>query len=83
MGRIAVLREMRGLGLGKLLLRSAEAWAEHAIRTDCDGACVISFQLSSQVVARGFYEAQGYEGHGGEYLEQGQPHIMYRKSVVL
>lgn len=83
MGRVAVMREMRGHGLGKLLIRGAEEWAKQVIQQEACSPCGISFQLSSQAPARGFYEALGYEVHGDEYLEEGQPHIACKKSVML
>lgn len=71
-GRMAVLPEWRGQGVGSALLRTLldmarDAGHEHAV-------------LNAQVRAMSFYRRYGFEPEGGEYLEAGIPHIaMSRK----
>ena len=66
-GRMAVLREWRGQGVGGALLQALldtarAAGHEHAV-------------LNAQVQATAFYRRFGFEPEGGEYLEAGIPHI--------
>ena len=66
-GRMAVLREYRRLGIGREIL--------HVIM-DCGRANGITdFHVSSQVSAIGFYEKMGFVPHGEEYEEAGIMHI--------
>lgn len=73
-GRLAVLKEYRGLGLGQLSLEALErkALEEGAERT----------VLSSQCHAMGFYEKCGYTGSGDIYYEQACPHIHMEKPLA-
>ncbi|MEL7026316.1 MAG: GNAT family N-acetyltransferase [Pseudomonadota bacterium] len=66
-GRVAVMREFRGLGLGK------------AIMVECarilkDMPDVTKAKLGAQSYAIPFYEALGYEVSGDEYIEADIPH---------
>ena len=66
-GRMAVLREYRGLGVGREML---------AVIMDCGRASGIAdFHLSSQVSAVGFYEKMGFRSSGGQFEEAGIQHI--------
>lgn len=72
-GRMAVLRQWRGRGVGSRML-------EHLIeearsRGDREVA------LSAQVHAAGFYRAHGFVEEGGEYLEAGIPHQQMRRAL--
>ncbi len=72
-GRMAVLRQWRGRGVGSRML-------EHLIeearsRGDREVA------LSAQVHAAGFYRAHGFVEEGGEYLEAGIPHQEMRRAL--
>ena len=65
-GRVAVLKEHRGTGLGQALIRAAldelrRAGAHTAI-------------LGAQTHALGFYRALGFTAVGVEYLDAGIPH---------
>lgn len=65
-GRMAVLREWRGRGVGDTLLRHFVALARergHAVA-----------RLNAQVHAVPFYARQGFEVSGDEYDEAGIPH---------
>ncbi|WP_108444774.1 GNAT family N-acetyltransferase [Halomonas denitrificans] len=65
-GRVAVLAEARGLGVGVALMRAA---IEAARR---DGHPRV--ELAAQTHALAFYERLGFEAQGGEFLDAGIPH---------
>lgn len=72
-GRIAVVREYRGRGIGSAVVTEAE-----------DVARSMGFReslLSAQVRAKGFYETLGYEAFGDEYPDEYCPHVMMRKRL--
>lgn len=72
-GRIAVVRERRGGGLGARVLREAEREAARR------GAARLV--LHAQVRAQGFYERCGYEAYGKEDLDEGCPHVWMRREL--
>lgn len=65
-GRVAVLSEARGGGVGVALMRAA---IEAARR---DGHPRV--ELAAQTHALAFYERLGFEAVGGEFLDAGIPH---------
>lgn len=65
-GRVAVLAEARGLGIGAALMRTA---IEAARR---DGHAWV--ELAAQTHALAFYEHLGFEAFGDEFLEAGIAH---------
>jgi predicted GNAT family N-acyltransferase len=66
-GRMAVLREYRGMGVGAGLLEAI---------MDCGRAeGITDFRLSAQITAIGFYRKMGFEAYGAEFLEAGIRHI--------
>jgi predicted GNAT family N-acyltransferase len=67
LGRIAVLRECRGTGLG------AEVVSRLAEKAFAAGAEEV--HLHAQLHARGFYEKLGFTAYGEPYEEAGIPHI--------
>jgi predicted GNAT family N-acyltransferase len=69
-GRMAVLKEWRGRGVGRALLRALIEAARR--RGDKDVV------LNSQVHALGFYGAEGFEAEGPVYEEAGIPHQVMR-----
>lgn len=70
-GRVAVLREWRGLGIGEKLLKAAIAEAENrGLREQT---------LTAQVHAARFYERLGFEVISDEFIEAGIPHIEMRR----
>lgn len=71
-GRVAVLKPYRGLGLGYKLMQFIIALAQKQQRPFVN--------LSSQVHAIGFYQALGFVVEGEEYLDCGIPHIDMRLS---
>jgi len=72
-GRMAVLREQRGRGVGVALLRElvararAQGWPEVA--------------LDAQVSAIGFYEREGFVAHGEEFEDAGLAHRAMRLAL--
>lgn len=72
-GRMAVLKEWRGHGAGKALLRALV----EAARRRGDKEVL----LSAQVHALGFYRAEGFEAEGDEYEEAGIPHQAMRLRI--
>ncbi len=74
-GRMAVLAEWRGRGVGDALLRTlieqaaARAWPDVA--------------LSAQVSAVGFYERVGFVAAGDEFMDAGIPHRTMRMALPM
>lgn len=73
LGRVCVLKEYRGLSLGKELIRNAEIFLK------INGAS--EMQLSAQVRAKGFYAKLGYTEYGEEFLDEYCPHINMKKEL--
>ncbi|MEG4314799.1 GNAT family N-acetyltransferase [Pseudomonas sp. FIP_A4] len=72
-GRVAVLRDWRGMNVGDALMQAVLAEAERrGLREQ---------KLTAQVHATRFYERLGFEVVSEEFLEAGIPHVdMLRKS---
>ncbi|MEV5428850.1 GNAT family N-acetyltransferase [Streptomyces sp. NPDC052701] len=73
LGRLAVTRAARGLGVGAALVRAVEEAARARGLTAVD--------LHAQTHALGFYERLGYEAYGPQYLEAGIPHRAMRRAL--
>ena len=73
LGRMAILKEYRGNGFGKLMLQKA---CEVAISEG-----ISEIELSSQEHAAGFYEKAGFKRVGEVYLEEQQPHVLMIKKL--
>jgi predicted GNAT family N-acyltransferase len=73
-GRMAVLKEWRGRGAGRALLRRLI----DAARRRGDREVL----LSSQTHALGFYRAEGFEPEGAVYEEAGIPHQAMRRRLA-
>ncbi len=73
-GRVAVLAEARGQGVGQHLV----AAAVEAARTQGHP----SVELSAQLHALPFYEQLGFEAYGDDFLDAGIPHRNMRLSLV-
>lgn len=71
-GRMAVLREHRGKGVGSLILKALVAEAQR--RGDA------KVGLSAQIHACQFYEAHGFVTEGQPYVDAGIDHIAMRLS---
>lgn len=69
-GRVAVLKQYRGLKIGQKLMQAVITLAKDQKRA--------FVKLSSQVHAIGFYQALGFVVEGEEYLDCGIPHIDMR-----
>ncbi|MEU6594914.1 GNAT family N-acetyltransferase [Streptomyces sp. NPDC046881] len=73
LGRLAVSREARGLGVGAALVRAIEDAARARGLTAVD--------LHAQTHALGFYERLGYAAYGPEFPDAGIPHRAMRRSL--
>lgn len=65
-GRMAVLKEFRGHGVGAAMLKRLIERARERGMDTC--------ALNSQTHALGFYSRFGFEAHGNEFLDAGIPH---------
>jgi len=66
-GRMAVLREWRGQGVGTAIAALLVGWAA--------GRGLASVYLHAQVAAVPFYEKNGFEQAGAVFVEAGIPHV--------
>lgn len=66
-GRVCILKEARGTGLGAALIRAAVAELRAM-------PGVAKAKLGAQVHAIGFYEKLGFEAVGPVYMDAGVPH---------
>jgi predicted GNAT family N-acyltransferase len=73
LGRMAVSRTRRGLGLARALITEAEARAREL------GAerMVLAAQLSAQAL----YDRAGYDAYGDVFLDAGIEHVMMSKAL--
>ncbi|MFE1836984.1 GNAT family N-acetyltransferase [Streptomyces sviceus] len=71
LGRLAVTRQTRGLGVGAALVRAVEEAARARGLTAVD--------LHAQTQALGFYERLGYVAYGPEFPDAGMPHRAMRR----
>jgi predicted GNAT family N-acyltransferase len=74
LGRMAVARSRRGLGLARALLREADARAR-ALGAE---RIVLGAQLSAQAI----YERAGYEPYGDVFVDAGIEHVMMDRSLA-
>lgn len=72
-GRMAVLKDWRGRGVGSLILKTLV----DAARSRGEREIV----LSAQVHATAFYRAHGFVEEGAEYLDAGIPHVDMRRAL--
>ncbi len=72
-GRVAVLKEYRSFGIGKMVMNALEQKAKEL------GAEII--HLGAQCQAEEFYRKAGYEASGETFLEQMCPHITMTKKL--
>ncbi|MBJ7907227.1 GNAT family N-acetyltransferase [Streptomyces sp. DSM 110735] len=73
LGRLAVTRAARGLGVGAALVRAVEDAARALGLTAVD--------LHAQTHALGFYERLGYTQYGPEFPDAGIPHRAMRRAL--
>ena len=73
LGRIAVLKEFRGLNLGFEIVQAMVERAKALGAEKCE--------LSAQCQAMGFYQKLGFKEEGETYLDEHCPHIHMEKSL--
>ena len=73
LGRIAVLKEYRGLHLGALIVEAMCEKAKELGARRCE--------LSAQCRAKDFYKKQGFAEQGDVYLDEYCPHIYMVKEI--
>ncbi|MFD4529239.1 GNAT family N-acetyltransferase [Streptomyces sp. NPDC058470] len=73
LGRLAVTREERGLGVGAALVRAIEDAAR--------ARGLAAVDLHAQTRALGFYERLGYVAYGAEFPDAGIAHRAMRKAL--
>ncbi|MFI8882633.1 GNAT family N-acetyltransferase [Streptomyces sp. NPDC053813] len=73
LGRLAVTRKARGLGVGAALVRAIEDAARELGLDAVD--------LHAQTHATGFYERLGYVAYGPEFPDAGIPHRAMRRAL--
>ncbi|MEU1486827.1 GNAT family N-acetyltransferase [Streptomyces sp. NPDC005752] len=73
LGRLAVTREARGLGVGAALVR--------AIEDEARALGLASVDLHAQTHALGFYERLGYRAYGPEFSDADMPHRAMRRAL--
>jgi predicted GNAT family N-acyltransferase len=66
-GRMAVLKEWRGKGVGSAMLSRLLA--------ETDGRHIRQAALNAQTVAAGFYKKFGFQVVGEEFIDAGIPHV--------
>ncbi|KAJ2910142.1 hypothetical protein GGI21_001169 [Coemansia aciculifera] len=76
-GRVVILPEYQGQGLGKLLMQAAERYVAKC----SEYGKYTCTKLGSQLDKRGFYESCGYEARGDVYDDTGCPHIWMYKPI--
>jgi predicted GNAT family N-acyltransferase len=74
LGRMAVARSRRGLGLARQLLTEADA-STRALGAE---RIVLAAQLSAQAL----YERAGYAAYGDVFLDAGIEHVMMAKTLA-
>jgi predicted GNAT family N-acyltransferase len=72
-GRMAVAKDVRKHGVGGLVLEALERMAAMRGLTDLLAA--------SQLPAEPFYERHGFTRQGEQFLDQGVPHVMMKKTI--
>jgi predicted GNAT family N-acyltransferase len=73
-GRVAVSRSKRGIGIGKSLIA--------AIEKTPDLKSVKQFILEAQTHALQFYASMGYEAYGEVFMDAGIPHLHMKKPRI-
>jgi predicted GNAT family N-acyltransferase len=73
LGRMAVTRTRRGLGLARALITEAEARAR-ALGAE-------RMELAAQLNAQALYDRAGYDSYGDVFLDAGIEHVMMAKAL--
>jgi predicted GNAT family N-acyltransferase len=74
-GRMAVAKDERKHGIGALVLEALERMA--AMRG------IAELTVNSQIPAESFYAKRGFARVGDVFLDQGVPHVVMRKLLVV
>ncbi|KAL7422272.1 hypothetical protein Q5752_002918 [Cryptotrichosporon argae] len=89
--RLAVLKEYRHFGFGRVLVERMETWvAENAARDDmravvkeAEGRRIVKVKIHSQIPVVAFYARLGYVAEGPEFDEEGEPHQKMTKELAV
>ncbi|KAK8846810.1 hypothetical protein IAR55_005898 [Kwoniella newhampshirensis] len=89
--RLAVLKEYRQYGLGRLLVEEMEKWVKNNAETealkdlikDIGGLGAIKIKCHSQIPVVPFYSRLGYVADGPEFDEEGEPHQTMYHTLLL
>lgn len=71
-GRVAVISEWRKRGIARMMMLEAIEKARNLASA--------GIYLNAQTYLEGFYQSLGFQAYGGEYLEDGIPHVPMRLS---
>jgi predicted GNAT family N-acyltransferase len=74
LGRMAVEPELRGRGVGALILEAAER--------ESRAAGALKIRLHAQTAAASLYARGGFEVQGEEFMEEGIPHLTMEKPLA-
>lgn len=72
-GRICVMEDYRGRGVGKVIMQNLEAKVK-----ELGGSSIL---LSAQLDKKGFYERNGFKAQGEVYNDEHCPHIDMLKEI--
>ncbi len=74
-GRVAVLADLRGQGIGEQVM--------HALQRIARRAGLERVWLNAQISALPFYQALGYQAYGERFMEAGIPHQAMQLSIEI
>lgn len=73
-GRVAVLKEARRMGVGRALMLAAIDYIKQETKLK-------QVKLEAQLSAQGFYETLGFESYGEIFVDAGIDHISMKKNI--
>lgn len=73
-GRVAVLKEARGKGVGRSLMLAAIDYIQKETQLK-------QIKLEAQISAQGFYESLGFEAYGEIFVDAGIDHISMKRNI--
>ncbi|KAF5837930.1 acetyltransferase, GNAT family protein [Dunaliella salina] len=74
LGRFAVIKEFRGMGVGRDIAAAVEVYARDALGLK-------GLVLHAQLSAEAFYKKLAYKTEGAPFLEEGIMHVCMRKML--
>lgn len=85
LGRLALSSSLRGKKLGAKLVQDSEIWIREILKSNLKtGEKVeVGMKLHSQMQVVEFYKRLGYEASGEPFDEDGGPHLLCSKKVVV